>query len=159
MAAPGSPTPYQYHVDDTNLFAVDKMMEVTCEEARCVYWCMQYATGKETSIGVLTNSFFDEAKIKITIAVRLLLAWSRYATGKETSIGVLTNSFFDEAKIKITIAVRLLLAWCMRLPQANAAELAGVSVDTVHYWHASCRSTCSKELPKAEFKIGGVADF
>ncbi|KAG1704036.1 hypothetical protein DVH05_006049 [Phytophthora capsici] len=80
----------------------------------------------------------------------------RHANGKETSIGLLTNSLFNEVKIKITSAVRLLLAWWLWLPHANTAELIGVSVDTVHYWYACCRSTCSKELLKAEFKIVGV---
>ncbi|ETL43693.1 hypothetical protein L916_05863 [Phytophthora nicotianae] len=29
-----TPSPYQYHVDDASLFAIDKVMEITCDEAR-----------------------------------------------------------------------------------------------------------------------------
>ncbi|ETI36544.1 hypothetical protein F443_17371 [Phytophthora nicotianae P1569] len=126
-----TPSPYQYHVDDASLFAIDK--EKTCPAC--------------------------------SLPMRLSLVRKRWrccrrkqpAEGKEISLGMLASSFFTEAKIKICSAVRLLAAWCMRLPQANAAELAGVSEDTVQYWYTWCRSTCSKELLKSEFKIGGVA--
>ncbi|ETI55501.1 hypothetical protein F443_01822 [Phytophthora nicotianae P1569] len=148
-----TPSPYQYHVDDMSLFAIDKVMEVTCDEARCVDWCIQ--------VGLI-----DKAKTcpACSLPMRLSLVRKRWrccrrkqhAEGKEISLSMLTSSFFTEAKIKICTAVRLLAAWCMRLPQANAAELAGVSEDTVQYWYACCRSTCSKELLKSEFKIGGA---
>ncbi|ETP53323.1 hypothetical protein F442_01761 [Phytophthora nicotianae P10297] len=145
-----TPNPYQYHVDDMSRFAIDKVMEVTCDEARCVDWCIQ--------VGLI-----DKAKTcpACSLPMRLSLVRKRWrccrrkqhAEGKEISLSMLTSSFFTEAKIKICTAVCLLAAWCMRLPQANAAELAGVSEDTVQYWYACCRSTCSKELLKSEFKV------
>ncbi|KAE9039475.1 hypothetical protein PR003_g2173 [Phytophthora rubi] len=37
----------------------------------------------------------------------------------------------------------------------SAAEQASTSSRTAHEYFAYCRSTCSKELLKADFKIGG----
>ncbi|ETL84672.1 hypothetical protein L917_15605, partial [Phytophthora nicotianae] len=41
MAAVQSPSPYQYHLSDKTLFAVTKVMEVTCDEETCARWCME----------------------------------------------------------------------------------------------------------------------
>eukprot|EP00644_Phytophthora_capsici_P004824 jgi/Phyca11/12594/fgenesh1_pg.PHYCAscaffold_1_\ len=34
-------SPYLYHLADASLFTVAKVMEVTCDEASCVTWCME----------------------------------------------------------------------------------------------------------------------
>ncbi|KAE8888423.1 hypothetical protein PF005_g10522 [Phytophthora fragariae] len=35
-----SPSPYMYHVEDESLFAMDKVIEITCDEALCIRWSM-----------------------------------------------------------------------------------------------------------------------
>ncbi|ETI50234.1 hypothetical protein PPTG_20906, partial [Phytophthora nicotianae INRA-310] len=97
----GHPSPYQYHVDDTSLFAIDKVMEDTCDEARCVDWCMQ--------VGLIDK---EKTCPPCTLPMRLSLVRKRWrccrrkqhAEGKEISLGMLTSSFFTEAKIKICSA-------------------------------------------------------
>lgn len=143
-------TPYQYHIEDSSLFAMDRVMEVTCDEPRCVYWCME--------VGLIDKAkhcplCFQPMRLSLARKRWRCCRRKQHANGKENSIGMLTNSFFNDAKIKLRSAVRLLLAWCMRLPQANAAELAGVTEATVQNWYAYCRATCSKELLKADFKV------
>ncbi|KAE8910603.1 hypothetical protein PF005_g1515 [Phytophthora fragariae] len=35
-----SPSSFMYHVEDESLIAMDKVMEITCDEALCITWCM-----------------------------------------------------------------------------------------------------------------------
>ncbi|ETP14255.1 hypothetical protein F441_10796 [Phytophthora nicotianae CJ01A1] len=152
MAAVQSPSPYQYHLSDETLFAVTKVMEVTCDEETCARWCMEVELIDKIKLCPQCN---DPMKPSFK-----RLRWHCYRRinheeGKEVTRSMLSSSFFSEAKVGLHRAVRLLLAWCMQLPHDQAGELADVCARTVHTWYAFCRSTCSKELLKAEFKIGG----
>ncbi|ETP35698.1 hypothetical protein F442_16217 [Phytophthora nicotianae P10297] len=152
MAAVQSPSPYQYHLSDKTLFAVTKVMEVTCDEETCARWCMEVELIDKIKLCPQCNGPMKPSLKR--------LRWRCYRRinhkeGKEVTRSMLSSSFFSEAKVGLHRAVRLLLAWCMQLPHDQAGKLADVCARTVHTWYAFCRSTCSKELLKAEFKIGG----
>ncbi|POM79152.1 Hypothetical protein PHPALM_3224 [Phytophthora palmivora] len=53
----------------------------------------------------------------------------------------------------IMLCLMRVLAWCMRLPQVQASEMTGVCERTVQDWYAFCRSTCSKGILKADFRV------
>ncbi|ETI37763.1 hypothetical protein F443_16371, partial [Phytophthora nicotianae P1569] len=131
MAAVQSPSPYQYHLSDKTLFAVTKVMEVTCDEETCARWCMEVELIDKIKLCPQCNGPMKPSPKR--------LRWRCYRRtnhkeGKEVTRSMLSSSFFSEAK---------------------AGKLADVCARTVHTWYAFCRSTCSKELLKAEFKIGG----
>ncbi|EGZ26535.1 hypothetical protein PHYSODRAFT_248293 [Phytophthora sojae] len=143
-------TPFQYHIEDEGLFALPHVMEVTCDEETCALWCMEVGLIDRSKLCPLCG-----ANMKPSF-VRKRWKCSRraeHAEGKEVSRGMLTSSFLNESKLKLHRAARLLLAWCMRLSQVQASEMADVCERTVRDWYAYCRSTCSKELLKAEFKV------
>ncbi|OWZ04070.1 hypothetical protein PHMEG_00024092 [Phytophthora megakarya] len=138
-----------YHLPDEGLFAMDKVLEATSNETFCVKWRME--------VGLI-----DRHKTCPLCQLPMRLAptrkrWrscrrTKHEGGREVCRGLLTNSFFNESKITLCTGVCLLLAWCMRLPQEQDAELAGTSERSVHQYYAFCRSMCSKELLKSEFK-------
>ncbi|KAG6579737.1 uncharacterized protein IUM83_19909 [Phytophthora cinnamomi] len=127
-------------------------MEVTCEETDCVEWCKEVGL-----IGKIKFCPLCSMPMRLSCERKRWRCCRRtqHATGKEVSLGMLTNSVFSETKLNLCNTVRLLLAWCMRLAHGQDRELADVSERTVHNWYAYCRSTCSKELLRTEFKIGG----
>ncbi|KAG6587193.1 uncharacterized protein IUM83_02697 [Phytophthora cinnamomi] len=145
-------TLFQYHIEDEGLFVLAHVMKVMCDEETCVLWCMEVGLIDRSKLCPLCG-----ADIKPSVARKRWRCSRRagHQEGKEVSRGMLTSSFLNETKLKLHHAVRLLLAWCMRLSQVQASELADVCERTVRDWYAYCRSTCSKELLKAEFKIGG----
>ncbi|KAG6606557.1 uncharacterized protein IUM83_14427 [Phytophthora cinnamomi] len=122
---------YQYRANNESLFALAKVMEVTCEEADCVEWCKE--------VGLIDKTKFCPL---CSMPMRLsceLKRWrccrsTQHATGKEVNLGMLTNSFFSETKLNLCSAVRLLLAWFMRLAHGQTSELADVSERAVHNW-------------------------
>ncbi|EGZ27725.1 hypothetical protein PHYSODRAFT_261596 [Phytophthora sojae] len=125
-------SPYQYHLDDESLFAMDTVLKVTSEQALCVEWCIV--------VGLIDR---EKCCPKCQLLMRRAPTRKRWrccrrtqhADGKEASRGLLTDSFFNESKLQLCSTVRLLLGWAMRLPQEQAAEWA--------------------ELLRSEFKIGG----
>ncbi|KAL3667010.1 hypothetical protein V7S43_007955 [Phytophthora oleae] len=129
---------------------MDKVMEVTCEKVTCVQWCMRVGLIDREKRCPLCQQPMRQAPTR--------KRWrcchrTQNEDGKEVCRGLLTSSFFNNSKLLLCSLVRLLLAWCMRLPQDQAAEMAVTTEKTADMYYAYCRSTCSKELLKAEFKM------
>ncbi|KAK1929632.1 putative transposase-like protein [Phytophthora citrophthora] len=145
-------SPHLYHVENPSLFSVATVMEATCIQDTALLWCMEVGLIDWQKLCPTCGS-----NMKPSCATKRWRCSRRalHANRKEVSRGMLTSSFFSDSKLKLHHSVRLLLAWCMRLPQATAIEMAEVSECTVRDLYMSCRSTCSKELLQADFKIGG----
>ncbi|KAK1944947.1 hypothetical protein P3T76_003480 [Phytophthora citrophthora] len=143
-------SPHLYHVEDPSLFSVATVMEATCNQGHSLLWCMEVGLIDWQKLCPTCGS-----NMKPSCATK---RWrcsrhALHANRKEVSRGMLTSVFFSDSKLKLHHSARLFLAWCMRLPQATAIEMAEVSERTVTEWYMFCRSTCSKEFLKADFKF------
>ncbi|OWY97347.1 hypothetical protein PHMEG_00032143 [Phytophthora megakarya] len=115
-AIPPQPPPYLYQLPDEGLFAMDKVLEAAAYETLCVKWCIEPKSCPLCQLPIRLA-----ASRKRWRCCRR----AKHEEGRE-------DSFFNESKITRCIGVRLLLAWCMRLPQEQAAEMAGTSERSVH---------------------------
>ncbi|KAG6574688.1 uncharacterized protein IUM83_10930 [Phytophthora cinnamomi] len=102
---------YQYRANNESLFALAKVMEVTCEEADCVEWCKE--------VGLIDKTKFCH------------YAACPCGSAASSSVGAAAAvRSMPQAKS----AVRLLLAWFMRLAHGQASDLADVSERAAHNW-------------------------
>eukprot|EP00644_Phytophthora_capsici_P018764 jgi/Phyca11/21817/fgenesh1_pg.PHYCAscaffold_130_\ len=159
-------SPYLYHLADASLFTVAKVIEVTCDEASCVTWCMELWKA-EFKIGHIVE--IDEtslAKKRKYNRGRVYQEYWLFGGVERATHQNLVGHIRDEQTLSTASekhelkGMRVSSHECESFPHRDlpvgiAQQWLEISDVTAIDWYSFCRDVCSKKMLRCNMEIGG----